>query len=131
MIVWATIWRYTPLLLLAIVWEGVTQANLVAPNVLPRLSTVLATLLQMSQDDLARHMALSLARGAAGLTAALIIGVVAGVLMAWYRPIRLLIKPLGHPAALVFQLIVAASVALFLSGFFWQFALRRYSSASS
>ena len=94
MIVWATIWRYTPLLLLALVWEGATQANLVAPNVLPRLSTVLATLFQMSQDDLAHHMALSLARGAAGLAAALIIGVVAGVLMAWYRPVRLLIKPL-------------------------------------
>ncbi|MGZ5004220.1 MAG: ABC transporter permease [Chthoniobacterales bacterium] len=46
-------------------------------------------------------------------------------------PARLLIKPLGHPTALVFQLIVAGCVAVFLSGIFWQFALRRYSSASS
>src|SRR5450755_32238 len=46
-------------------------------------------------------------------------------------PARLLIKPLGNPAALVFQLIVAGSIALFLSGVFWQFALRHYSSASS
>ncbi|MDQ6912455.1 MAG: ABC-2 family transporter protein [Verrucomicrobiota bacterium] len=46
-------------------------------------------------------------------------------------PARLLIKPLDHPAALVLQLVVAGAVALFLSGIFWQFALRRYSSASS
>ena len=46
-------------------------------------------------------------------------------------PARLLIKPLGHPAALVFQLVVAGSAALVLSAFFWRFALRRYSSASS
>src|SRR5438270_3361430 len=46
-------------------------------------------------------------------------------------PAKLLVKPLGHPAALVFQLIVAGSIALFFSSIFWQFALRRYSSASS
>src|SRR5260221_6874699 len=67
MMFWATLWRYTPLLLLGLVWEGVTQAHLVAPNVLPKLSTVLATVFRMSQDDLVLHMALSLTRGAAGL----------------------------------------------------------------
>src|SRR5260221_9496633 len=94
MMFWATLWRYTPLLLLGLVWEGVTQAHLVAPNVLPKLSTVLATVFRMSQDDLAHHMALSLARGAAGLAAALIVGVVAGGLLALDPAGRLLIQPL-------------------------------------
>jgi ABC-2 type transport system permease protein len=46
-------------------------------------------------------------------------------------PARLLIKPLGNPAGLMFHLLVAGSVAFALSRFFWRFALRRYSSASS
>ena len=46
-------------------------------------------------------------------------------------PSRLLIKPLSDPAALMLQLVIAGSLALFLSRFFWRFALRRYSSASS
>ena len=46
-------------------------------------------------------------------------------------PARLLIKPLGNPAGLMFHLVVAGSVAFALSRIFWQFALRRYSSASS
>jgi ABC-2 type transport system permease protein len=46
-------------------------------------------------------------------------------------PARLLIKPLGGPGWLILHLVVAGSIALFLSRVFWQFALRRYSSASS
>ncbi len=46
-------------------------------------------------------------------------------------PARLLIKPLGEPAWLMFHLVVAGAIAVALSRFFWLFALRRYSSASS
>lgn len=46
-------------------------------------------------------------------------------------PARLLLKPLGQPAWLIFHLVIAGSAALFFSRVFWQFALRRYSSASS
>lgn len=46
-------------------------------------------------------------------------------------PSRILIKPLSDPGALMLQLVVAGSLALFLSRVFWRFALRRYSSASS
>ncbi len=46
-------------------------------------------------------------------------------------PARLLIKPLGQPAWLMLHLIIAGSIAFFLSRVFWRFALRRYSSASS
>ncbi len=46
-------------------------------------------------------------------------------------PARLLIKPLGQPGWLMLHLVVAGSVAFYLSRVFWRFALRHYSSASS
>ncbi|MEP6685999.1 MAG: ABC-2 family transporter protein [Verrucomicrobiota bacterium] len=46
-------------------------------------------------------------------------------------PARLLIKPLGQPAWLMFHLAMAATIAFWLSRIFWRFALRHYSSASS
>jgi ABC-2 type transport system permease protein len=46
-------------------------------------------------------------------------------------PSRVLIKPLGQPFWLMLHLIAAATLAFWLSRFFWRFALRHYSSASS
>src|SRR3954447_17558310 len=46
-------------------------------------------------------------------------------------PARLLIKSLGQPGYLMFQLIVASTIISLLSRAFWRFALRHYSSASS
>jgi ABC-2 type transport system permease protein len=46
-------------------------------------------------------------------------------------PARLLIKPLGQPAWLMFHLMAASTIAFWLSRVFWRFALRHYSSASS
>jgi ABC-2 type transport system permease protein len=46
-------------------------------------------------------------------------------------PAKLLIRPLGQPAWLMFHLVIAGSFAFFLSRIFWRFALRHYSSASS
>lgn len=46
-------------------------------------------------------------------------------------PAKLLIKPLGQPSLLMFQLVVAGTIAFLLSRIFWRFALRHYSSASS
>ena len=46
-------------------------------------------------------------------------------------PAKLLIKPLDQPAWLMLHLMIAGSVAFFLSRIFWRFALRHYSSASS
>src|SRR2546430_10946875 len=43
-------------------------------------------------------------------------------------PARLLIKPMGQPAWLMFHLVVAGTIAFLLSRIFWQFALRHYSS---
>lgn len=46
-------------------------------------------------------------------------------------PARLLLKPLDDQFALMLHLVVAGSAAVFCSRLFWQFALKRYSSASS
>jgi len=46
-------------------------------------------------------------------------------------PARLLIKPLGQPGWLMLHLVVASTIIFWLSRFFWRFALRHYSSASS
>ena len=46
-------------------------------------------------------------------------------------PSRLLIKPLENPFSLMSHLCIAGAVAVLLSRIFWNFALRRYSSASS
>src|SRR5256714_1555564 len=46
-------------------------------------------------------------------------------------PARLLIKPLGQPAWLMFHLLMAGTIAFVLSRLFWRFALRHFFSASS
>jgi NitT/TauT family transport system permease protein len=89
----STLWRYAPLLLLALTWEAATQMHLVSQYALPTLSGVIVSWLHLLQDDLAYHTSLSLMRGAAGLGAAVVIGTAAGVLMAAYRPVRLLVRP--------------------------------------
>jgi NitT/TauT family transport system permease protein len=89
----STLWRYAPLFLLALVWEAVTRTHLVSQHALPTLSGVIVSWLRLMEDDLAYHTALSIGRGAAGLAAAVVFGTAAGVLMAWYRPVRLLVRP--------------------------------------
>jgi NitT/TauT family transport system permease protein len=94
MLVWSTLWRYTPLLLLALAWEAVTRTHLVSQHALPTLSGVIVSLFQLLGDDLAYHTSLSIMRGAVGLGIAIVVGTAAGVLMAWYRPVRLLVQPI-------------------------------------
>lgn len=91
--VYHTLWRYTPVLILALVWEGVTEAHWVSEYALPTLSSTLVQFYNLSLDDLWTQTAMSLWRGAAGLGAAVVIGTAAGVFMAWYRPVRILVKP--------------------------------------
>jgi NitT/TauT family transport system permease protein len=89
----STLWRYSPLLLLAAAWEAVTQAGMVSQYALPTLSGVLSSLWTLLGDDLTYHTSRSLMRGAAGLGAAVVLGTAAGIFMAWYRPVRVLLKP--------------------------------------
>ena len=87
--------RYLPIVLLALAWEGATRGGLISPLVMPALDKVLtAWWMLLVGGDLLTNGAVSLARGAAGLGAAILCGVALGALMAWYRPVRTLFNPL-------------------------------------
>ncbi len=91
----AALWRYTPILLLALLWEGVTRLGLISPAALPPLDQVFAAWwgLLVGGDLLANAWS-SLARGGAGFALAIVCGTTLGVLMAWLRPVRMLFNPL-------------------------------------
>jgi ABC-type nitrate/sulfonate/bicarbonate transport system permease component len=87
--------RYSPLLLLAILWELAPRLGLVNPESLPPLSAVAhAWVGLLLSGDLVRNGLSSLGNLVAGLTLGVAVGVALGVLMAWYRPIEILVNPL-------------------------------------
>lgn len=91
----ALVWRYTPLLLLALAWEGATRLGLVSPLALPALDQVgTAWWKLLASGDLVPNAVVSLERVAAGLALAILCGTAAGVLMAWYKPVRIALNPL-------------------------------------
>jgi len=88
-------WRYSPILLLALLWEGSTRLGLISPLEMPALDKVLSAWWKLLvSGDLVTNGAVSLARAAAGLGLAIVFGAPLGVLMAWYKPVRTLFNPL-------------------------------------
>jgi NitT/TauT family transport system permease protein len=87
--------RYTPLILLALIWEVAPRLHLVDPGSLPPLSTVaIAWWDLLRSGDLISNGASSLQNLVAGLVLGVVAGTALGVLMAWYRPIDDLVHPL-------------------------------------
>jgi ABC-type nitrate/sulfonate/bicarbonate transport system permease component len=87
--------RYLPLLLLALAWEIGARTGLVSTLALPPLSAVLAAWVDLMRDgELVTNGAASLWRAAAGLLLAIGIGGVLGIVMAWWRPVNVLLGPL-------------------------------------
>jgi NitT/TauT family transport system permease protein len=87
--------RYQPLLLLALAWEIGARTGLISTLALPPLSAVLAAWVDLVRDgDLITNGAASLWRAAAGLLLAIGIGGVLGIVMAWWRPVNVLLGPL-------------------------------------
>jgi len=87
--------RYAPLLLLAAAWEAAPRLGLVDPDTLPPLTAVSRAWLKLLQDgDLAVNGLSSLQNLTAGLALGIVVGVALGVLMAWYKPIEVLVNPL-------------------------------------
>jgi len=87
--------RYLPLLLLALAWEIGARTGLVSTLALPPLSAILAAWVDLLKDgELITNGAASLWRAAAGLVLAIGIGGVLGIVMAWWRPVNVLLGPL-------------------------------------
>jgi NitT/TauT family transport system permease protein len=90
-----TLWRYSPLLLLAIAWELAARLHLVSSDALPPLSGVVAAWIDMIKDgELVSNGASSLYRAATGLFLAMLIGATLGIVMAWWKTANVLLGPL-------------------------------------
>jgi len=89
-----TVWRYVPLLLLALAWELAARLELVSNTALPPLSDVVRSWIDLLLDgELMSNSASSLYRIAAGLGLSIVVGTVLGIAMAWWAPVRILIAP--------------------------------------
>jgi NitT/TauT family transport system permease protein len=87
--------RYSPLLLLAILWELAARLQLVSSDALPPLSSVIVSWFDLIKDGgLVINAASSLYRAAAGLALAVVFGGALGIVMAWWKPVNLLFAPL-------------------------------------
>lgn len=91
----AAAWRYMPLVLLAVVWEGGSRLGLISKWAMPSLDSVIAAWVGLlTGGDLLMNAGASLMRGAAGLGLAVVIGAALGILMACIRPIRIVFNPI-------------------------------------
>ena len=99
---WRNVLSLYPIFLIALIWQGVTQAGLVPPVFLPPLSSVLASLYQqIVSGEIFEPLLVSIYRAAAGLAIAMVGGVAIGFLMSQVRWFRWLMNPvvlLGFPA---------------------------------
>jgi NitT/TauT family transport system permease protein len=87
--------RYLPLLLLAIGWELAARLELVSSSALPPLSDVIIAWVDMIRSgELISNGLSSLYRAGAGLGLSIAIGGVLGIVMAWWKPVNVLISPI-------------------------------------
>jgi ABC-type nitrate/sulfonate/bicarbonate transport system permease component len=87
--------KYLPILLLALLWEGLVQSGLVSRDLLPSLSDVLRAAWNLAREgDLWTNGLASFYRGGAGLALAVVVGAVLGILMAWWRAVDAFAGPL-------------------------------------
>jgi ABC-type nitrate/sulfonate/bicarbonate transport system permease component len=90
-----TLWRYSPLILLALAWEICARTGMVSTLALPPLSEVLVSWFDMLKNgELITNGASSLWRAIAGLSLAIMVGAALGIFMAWWRPVNVLLSPL-------------------------------------
>jgi ABC-type nitrate/sulfonate/bicarbonate transport system permease component len=90
-----TLWRYSPLILLALAWEICARTGMVSTLALPPLSEVLVSWFDMLKSgELITNGAASLWRAIAGLSLAIMVGAALGIFMAWWRPVNVLLSPL-------------------------------------
>ena len=89
------LFRYLPLLLIAVFWEIAARSGIVSELALPPLSTVLVAWWKMFvSGELIVNGASSMYRTVAGLGLAIIVGVLLGIFMAWFKPINAVLAPI-------------------------------------
>jgi NitT/TauT family transport system permease protein len=87
--------RYSPLLLLALAWEISSRIGLVSTLALPPLSEVVVAWFDLVKSgELITNGAASLWRTGAGLFLAVVIGAALGIVMAWSKPVNVVLSPL-------------------------------------
>lgn len=87
--------RYSPLLVLAIVWQLAWYFEMVSSTALPSLLDVGSAWLELLRSgELLSNAAASLYRGGAGFLLAVVVGGALGMAMAWWRPLNLMLSPL-------------------------------------
>ena len=90
-----TLWRYSPLILLALAWEIGARTGMVSTLALPPLSEVVVSWFDLLKSgELITNGAASLWRAVAGLSLAIVVGAALGIFMAWWRPVNVLLSPL-------------------------------------
>jgi ABC-type nitrate/sulfonate/bicarbonate transport system permease component len=90
-----TLFRYLPLLLLALFWEGASRFGLVSISALPPLSEVVVVWIDLIRGgELVTNGGASLYRAGMGLFLAIVVGGSLGIFMAWWKPINVLLSPL-------------------------------------
>jgi ABC-type nitrate/sulfonate/bicarbonate transport system permease component len=91
----AVLIRYSPLLILAIVWQLVSQFELVSSSALPPLTQIAGAWFDLlTSGELIKNAVSSLYRGGVGLLLAVVLGTTLGIAMAWWRPANIVFNPL-------------------------------------
>jgi NitT/TauT family transport system permease protein len=87
--------KYLPLLILALMWETMVRTGIISRLMMPPLSEVLVSWWDLaSTGELVTQGLASVKRAGSGLGLAVLLGTTAGVLMAWYKPVRMLVNPI-------------------------------------
>jgi NitT/TauT family transport system permease protein len=90
-----TLFRYTPILLLLLLWQAANAFNWVSTAVLPPLSGVLESGYDLvTTAEFWDNTASSLYRGSAGLLIAVVVGGGLGIAMAWWRAVNYVMSPI-------------------------------------
>jgi NitT/TauT family transport system permease protein len=91
----SALFRYLPLLILALAWEAVARLGLVSSLALPPLSKVVVAGVDLVRDgELIQNGFSSLYRAGLGLALAVVIGAALGIAMASWRTLDVLLGPL-------------------------------------
>ena len=87
--------RALPLVLLVILWELAPRIGIINPDALPPASAVIVAWWGLLRDgDLVTNGISSLANVSAGLGLGIVVGALAGVMMAWYPKVDAAVSPL-------------------------------------